>query len=75
METPNMVIQTRAPASPEERQRRNAFFISLTTAVLMAVVSVILLVVFDIMSVPLERYFNYLSDPGNFGWRAALGLV
>ena len=29
METPNMEIQTKAPVTPDERQRRNAFFISL----------------------------------------------
>jgi HAMP domain-containing protein len=56
METPNMEIQTKTPVTPDERQRRNAFFISLFTSVLMAVVSVILLVYFNIMSVPLERY-------------------
>jgi HAMP domain-containing protein/putative methionine-R-sulfoxide reductase with GAF domain len=56
MATPNIEIQKNAPVTPDERQRRNAFFISLFTAVLMAVVSVILLVYFDIMTLPLERY-------------------
>jgi HAMP domain-containing protein/putative methionine-R-sulfoxide reductase with GAF domain len=56
MENPKQEILTKAQITPEERQRRNAFFISLVTAVIMAVVSVFLLVYFDIMSVPLASY-------------------
>lgn len=60
METPIQEILPKSPISQEESQRRNAFFISFVTAVTMAVISVVLLVSFDIMSVPLESYLVIL---------------
>jgi putative methionine-R-sulfoxide reductase with GAF domain len=56
MENLNQEILATAPISPEERQQRSAFFISLVTAVVMAVFSVFLLVYYGIMAVQVSRY-------------------
>ncbi len=60
MENSNQEIHTKGPLTPEERLQRNAFFISLVTALVMTVVTVILLVYYVIMAVPLSRYLVIL---------------